>query len=158
MNQPTGHGHEPELSKLPDDVAGRILSFLDPASLLRQRCLNRSFRRVASQSSIWEAICHNFWKDKVHVSRRARHLASTDGMAAYRTALEDAQTRDYVTREELCYDPETQRGTIWSIRFKEAAGRMPLSVARREWCLDDYRRTILKLDAVQEKFTHVAPR
>ncbi|KAL3916863.1 MAG: hypothetical protein SGILL_004985 [Bacillariaceae sp.] len=46
----------------------------------------------------------------------------TDAMAAYRTSIDDANTRDSVTRRELCFNPQTKRGTIWSIRFKEAAG------------------------------------
>jgi hypothetical protein len=115
---------EPGLSKLPDDLAGKILSFLDPASLLRQRCLSRSFQRIASTSSLWEALCENVWKSKVHVSRQAQNLVSTNGMAAYRMAVEDATKRDYMTREEFCYDPVSQLGTIWSIRFKEAAGML----------------------------------
>jgi F-box-like len=113
---------EPELSKLPDDLTGKILSYLDSASLLRQRCLNRSFRRMASDSSLWEALCRTLWKSKVHVSRQARNLVSSNGLAAYRIAMEDAKNRDYITQEEICYDPVSQRGTIWSIRFKEAAG------------------------------------
>lgn len=113
---------EPQLNKLPDDLAGKILSFLDPPSLLRQRFLNRSFRRIASDTVLWQDLCHILWKDKVHVSREARMLSATDGMAAYRMALEDANTRDFITLEEFCYDPEAQQGTIWSLRFKESAG------------------------------------
>jgi hypothetical protein len=113
---------EPELSKIPDDLTLRILSFLDVASLLRQRCLSRSFQRVASNSTLWESLCQTLWKNKVHVSRQARDVMSSNGMVAYRMALEDSTNRDYITQEELCYDPVLQRGTIWSIRFKEAAG------------------------------------
>jgi F-box-like len=112
----------PQLGKLPDDLVAKILSFLDAASLVRQRSLNRSFRRLASDTTLWQGLCYNLWKDKIHVEREARDLVTTDAMAAYRRALEDAQTRDHMTREELCYDPTTHKGTIWSLRFKEAAG------------------------------------
>eukprot|EP00534_Pseudo-nitzschia_fraudulenta_P013311 CAMPEP_0201241772 /NCGR_PEP_ID=MMETSP0852-20130820/35187_1 /ASSEMBLY_ACC=CAM_ASM_000632 /TAXON_ID=183588 /ORGANISM="Pseudo-nitzschia fraudulenta, Strain WWA7" /LENGTH=436 /DNA_ID=CAMNT_0047538155 /DNA_START=138 /DNA_END=1448 /DNA_ORIENTATION=+ len=43
-------------------------------------------------------------------------------MSAYRMSVLDAEKRDHVTREELLYDPDTGKGTVWSFRFKEAAG------------------------------------
>jgi hypothetical protein len=112
-------------TKLPNDIITNIFSFLDAKSLIRQRCLNRSFQQLASQCSLWEGQCHYLWKDKVHVTREARDLmtTNTDALAAYRTSLLDATNRHHVTRDELCYDPQTQRGTIWSIRFKESAGK-----------------------------------
>ncbi|KAG7363245.1 F-box-like protein [Nitzschia inconspicua] len=113
---------EPQLGKLPDDIAIKILSFLDPSSLLCQLRLNRSFHRIASDNTLWESLCRHLWKDKVHVSRQAQALVTSNAMAAYRMAIEDAHTRDYITPEELCYDPETRQYTIWSIRMKEAAG------------------------------------
>jgi hypothetical protein len=111
------------LTKLPHDVICNIFSFLDAKSLLRQRCLNRSLQQIACQSSLWEGQCEYLWKDKVHVLRQAKDLRTTDALAAYRMSLLDARSRHHVTREELCYDPARQKGTIWSIRFKEAAGK-----------------------------------
>jgi len=43
-------------------------------------------------------------------------------MAAYRISLLDGRNRDHLTREELIFDPDTGKGSIWSFRFKEAAG------------------------------------
>ena len=43
-------------------------------------------------------------------------------MAAYRMSLQDARDRNFVLPHELIYDPETETGTVWSFRFKEAAG------------------------------------
>jgi F-box-like len=64
----------PQLGKLPDDLVAKILSFLDAASLVRQRSLNRSFRRLASDTTLWQGLCYNLWKDKIHVEREARDL------------------------------------------------------------------------------------
>jgi hypothetical protein len=119
----TGDSHEGEatLTSLPDDIICNILSCLDVSSLLQSRCLNRSFRTLASQGSAgWENLCKKLWEDKVHVPREAQE--HTDPMAAYRTSVEDARNRDSVRPEELIFDPSTKTGTIWSFRFKESAG------------------------------------
>lgn len=50
-------------------------------------------------------------------------------MKAYRHSIQDAQERQCITLSELCFDPVTQQGTIWSFRFKESAGR--------DWTLAD---------------------
>jgi hypothetical protein len=109
------------LDQLPHDCSSKILSFLDHVSVLRQRRVNRFFRRIASENAIWEPLCRQLWKDKIHVSKEAQDRLPKNAMEAYRLSIKDA-TRDYVTLPELCFNPQTKRGTIWSIRFKEAAG------------------------------------
>lgn len=109
------------LTSLPNEIICNILSCLDVTSLLQSRCLNRSFRTLASQGSAgWENLCHNLWQQKVHVSPEAQE--HTDPMAAYRLSVEDARNRDFVRPEELLFDPATKTGTVWSFRFKESAG------------------------------------
>ena len=112
---------EAQLTRMPDDAICNITSYLDVVSLLRVRLLNRSFRTLASHGAAgWEGLCQTLWKDKVHVSLTA--LGHPDPMAAYRLSVLDARDRDYVTREELVFNPDTRTGTIWSFRFKESAG------------------------------------
>lgn len=109
------------LVSLPDDLLCHVLSYLDVKSLLRSRCLTRSFRTIASKSSAgWENLCQTLWINKVHVPKSARE--HKDAMAAYRLSVEDARNRDYVTPEELLFDPISKTGTVWSFRFKESAG------------------------------------
>ena len=110
------------LDKLPHDCSVKVLAFLDHVSLLRQRCVNRAFGRIASENTVWEPLCQQLWKDKVHVSKQAQETLAKDAMAAYRLSIDDAKTREFGTTQELCFNPDTKRGTIWSIRFKEAAG------------------------------------
>jgi hypothetical protein len=43
-------------------------------------------------------------------------------LTAYKLSLQDSRNRHHVTRQELCYDPDTMTGTVWSFRFKESAG------------------------------------
>lgn len=109
------------LSSLPEELLCNIMSFLDAKSLLETRCLNRSFRTLASQGDAgWDNLCQRLWADKVHVPREARELSNR--MAAYRLSVEDARSRDFLTSEELLFDPITKKGTVWSFRFKESAG------------------------------------
>lgn len=109
------------LVSLPDDLLCQVLSYLDVKSLLQSRCLNQSFRRLASKDSAgWENLCRTLWANKVHVPRSARE--HKDAMAAYRLSVEDARNRDYVKPEELIFDPISKTGTVWSFRFKESAG------------------------------------
>mmetsp|Transcript_22182 Transcript_22182/g.54933 ORF Transcript_22182/g.54933 Transcript_22182/m.54933 type:complete len:405 (-) Transcript_22182:78-1292(-) len=121
------------LSQLPDDVLCNLMSFLDANALCKMRMINKKFKRLASKNSAgWDHLCQSLWKAKIHVSREARQeLQSSSSsskrgdesaMSAYRISLLDSQNRDHVTREELIFDPETGSGTIWSFRFKEAAG------------------------------------
>ena len=127
------------LCDVPDDALCKVMSFLDANSLCKMRCLNRKFQRTASKNSAgWDYLCRNLWKNKIHVSGQAqqellrsstssssaRTRTSDDecAMSAYRISLQDGRNRDHVTREELVFDPDTGNGTIWSFRFKEAAG------------------------------------
>lgn len=114
-------GKKIRLCTLPEEVLCNITSYLDVASLLKVREVNRSYRMLASQKSAgWGNLCHELWKDKVHVCSTA--LQHPDPMAAYRISTLDARTRQYVSRDELIYDPDRRRGTVWSFRFKESAG------------------------------------
>jgi hypothetical protein len=113
---------EVELGSLPDDLVCGITSYLNAESLLTVRLLNTSFRDLASTGAAgWEGLCHYLWKDKVHIPPAAAN--HPDPMAAYRLSFLDSRLRDYITRDELTYDPHTKiGGTIWSFRFKESAG------------------------------------
>ena len=112
---------------LPTDLMCNCLQFLDVTTLLRMRTINTSFRDIASQNEAgWTDLCKRLWKTKIHILKAAkeRNLEDDDSsmMTAYRLALVDGRTRQHVTREEFIYNPETNKGTIWSFRFKEAAG------------------------------------
>ncbi len=114
------HANSPLLN-LPEELLFGITSFLDVRSLLTVRQLNGKFRDLASRNEAgWTALCHDLWKDKVHILDGACH--SVNAMVAYRQSLQDARDRQYLTLDELCYDEATHSGTIWSFRFKEAAG------------------------------------
>lgn len=109
------------LSSLPEDVQCRITGFLDAPSLVRMRAVNRYYRRLASEDPAgWAFLCEYLWRDKIHVGVQARE--EPNRLEAYRLSIEDAIQRQHLTLEELCYNPSTDTGTIWSFRFKEAAG------------------------------------
>lgn len=121
------------LSQLPDDVLCSVMSFLDAKELCKMRMINKKIKRLASKNSAgWDHLCQNLWKTKIYVAREAREelkSSSSSGergdesaMSAYRISLLDGNNRDHITREELIFDPSTGNGTIWSFRFKEAAG------------------------------------
>lgn len=108
---------------LPDEVICSVLSYLDAELLLEMRCLSRSLRVLASKNSAgWSDLCKRLWKDKIHVLPQARQTAEVDSMTAYRLSVQDAKNRNHIEPHELIFNPETQKGTIWSFRFKEAAG------------------------------------
>jgi hypothetical protein len=102
------------------------------------RLLNEKFKGLASKDAAgWDFLCQSLWENKIHVSRdaqeellRSSSTTSNNGigkgdesaMSAYRISLQDGRDRDHLTREELIFDPDTGTGTIWSFRFKEAAG------------------------------------
>ena len=110
------------LLSFPRDVLCAITSFLDMKSLLNMRQLDRSFRTLASTGEAgWTNLCHLLWRGKIHVPRSAR--LHPDPMEAYRMSLVDARQRHHITMEEFTYNPETHQGTVWSFRFKEAAGQ-----------------------------------
>ena len=132
-------GHKAALlCQLPEDVLCKVTSFLDANSLREMRRLNRKFRRSASKNSAgWDYLCRHLWKNKIHVcqqaqeerrhsSNRGSHDESSNkdesAMSAYRIPLLDGRNRDHLTREELIFDPDRGRGSVWSFRFKEAAG------------------------------------
>lgn len=116
-----GNEKEVVLLALPEDVLCKVLSYLDVVSLLQSRCLSRNFRALASRGSAgWENHCTKLWANKVHIAASARE--QTDFMTAYRLSIEDARHRNFISLEELLFDPATRTGTIWSFRFKESAG------------------------------------
>jgi hypothetical protein len=93
-------------------------------------------KELASRNEAgWEGLCYQLWSTKVHVQKPPplALLDSSDSggtppqqdyyyMKAYQSSLEDARDRQEITPDELCYDPETRTGTVWSFRFKESAG------------------------------------
>jgi hypothetical protein len=110
------------LQSLPEEVVCTICSYLNVHTLLDMRCVNRFFRTLASKNSAgWSNLCDDLWKNKIHVSPAARSMVDSK-MTAYRISLQDAQERHHIERHELLFDPDTKTGTIWSFRFKEAAG------------------------------------
>lgn len=104
------------LSTLPDDLLVRITAFLDASSLLQLRVLNRTFQRVCH----WDAQCQALWLDKIHVCPQAQ--AHPNRCLAYRMSKMDAKNRNYMHRNELLFNVETNTGTIWKFRFKKSAG------------------------------------
>lgn len=122
-------------SQLADDVACKVMSFLDARSLCTMRVVNHKLHRLASKNaSGWDQLCLRLWETKVHVSREAQQELKRsprgsgeindyeNAMSAYKLSVLDGANRDHVTREELVFHPLTGKGTIWSFRFKEAAG------------------------------------
>lgn len=114
---------------LPVEVLSQICSFMDVSSLLALRQASKKAKVVASSDDAgWIRHCHRLWKGKVHVLHRARQLLmETKGQqhkafSAYLTSCHDALVRQELTEQDLCYDPTSQSGTIWSFRFKASAG------------------------------------
>ncbi|KAL7564781.1 hypothetical protein ACA910_021044 [Epithemia clementina (nom. ined.)] len=123
------------LAQLPDDLVFQITSFLDAPSLLQMRCLSRKYRQMCSRNEAgWDRLCRKLWDTKIHIAEEALRLSfSTCGcnnngnkndymMKAYRMSIDDARGRQFITVKELCYNPATKQGTVWSFRFKESAG------------------------------------
>lgn len=109
------------LQSLPEDLQCQVISFLDVPSLLQMRLLNHRYRELASRNeSGWTFHCKRLWKDKIHIAREATQ--QQHAMTAYRISLEDAENRQDISMEELCYLVSEQKGTIWSFRFKKSAG------------------------------------
>lgn len=110
---------------LPSEVLSSVMSFMDVPTLSTMRLVNKKSNTIASRDDAgWTAHCHRQWKDKVHVSPKAKELQKQKGrsMEAYMESVRDACERQYVQHSELCYDPVSHSGTVWSFRFKSAAG------------------------------------
>lgn len=121
---------EAELTGLPEDAICNITSFLDARTLLDMRLLNHSFRSLASLPNAgWTNLCNRLWSEKVHVCPSA--LNCQDRMAAYRMSILDAKERDFLSLDELVFNPETNEGTVWSFRFKESAGEVSRELEKK---------------------------
>lgn len=108
---------------LPDDLICKVTSFLDDASLLQVRKCSRYLRDLASRNEAgWEFLCRKLWADKIHVPSVPETVSPCYFMKAYFSSIQDAFERQHLTIDELCYDPESHSGTVWSFRFKESAG------------------------------------
>ena len=122
----TINSDSPGLTKsLPDDLIQKVTSFLDVLSLLQVRACSHTLKDLASQNAAgWEHLCRSLWADKVHVlagmqqpmplpcslpgitnTNLDQEIASDFYMNAYRLSTQDAKHRQYVTMDELCYDP-----------------------------------------------------
>mmetsp|Transcript_1441 Transcript_1441/g.1965 ORF Transcript_1441/g.1965 Transcript_1441/m.1965 type:complete len:444 (+) Transcript_1441:96-1427(+) len=118
-----------DLAQLPDDLLFRITGYLDAPSLLQIRCLNRRYRWLGGRDDAgWNDLTAQLWETKVHIPETALLLSYATSVCndlmlkAYQESILDARERNFIDLKELCYDPTTQRGTVWSFRFKESAG------------------------------------
>ncbi|CAB9528357.1 expressed unknown protein [Seminavis robusta] len=112
-------------SSLPDEVICRITNFLNVRSLLKVRQCCRNWKKLASRNEAgWENLCRKLWARKVHVPTipEQKTLPNDWFFHAYPKSIRDAKERQHLTIDELCYDPDTHTGTVWSFRFKESAG------------------------------------
>lgn len=108
------------LEHLPDHLMCCVTTFLSVADLQAFSKVSRRFRGLASSNEAgWESHCRQLWRKKYHISTEVKENPSR--IEAYLQSIEESR-RQHVTREELIYDPETKKGTIWSFRFKESAG------------------------------------
>ena len=112
------------LDILPDELLCAISCYLDIESLARSRLVNKRFMTVASRDEAgWRGHCETLWATKAHVCKDACALLEKGhSREAFHLAGRDALTRHHVSREELCFDPVTGKGFVWSFRFKAAAG------------------------------------
>ena len=129
-----------KLLDLPEEILTRVTGFLDAPELLRIRLVNQYLASLAARNDAgWKTLCDRLWSDKAHVCSEAWALRNEQHgndnnqrncMEAYRVSLHDATARHYLRlHEEFLYDPVTQQGTVWSFRFKQAAGT--------DWTLSD---------------------
>lgn len=110
------------LVMLPDVIMAKIASFLEVGSLKRARLVNRNFNRILSSDEAgWVNHCHRLWSRRFHAHPEAyQHNTAKD---AYRLSCIDARLRHYIKPEEFIFDPKNATAsTVWSFRFKEAAG------------------------------------
>ena len=136
------------LSSLPEELLYQVGSFLNVSSLNNARlCCRRFNDLLKSDHAGWVENCQRLWRSKALVLPAARQVvnigtinlkdpgfkltSTTDGLLqlstafdAYRLSCIDAKLRQELHRDhELVYDPKTGTGTVWSFRFKQAAGR-----------------------------------
>lgn len=108
------------LSILPEELLLHATSFLDISSLMRFKTLNKQLNIVCAKDNAgWINLCQTLWNKKIFIPVECLNNPS---MASYRASLHDAKTRQHVRYEEFVFDLETDTGTIWSFRFKDAAG------------------------------------
>lgn len=128
------------LGSLPNELLCSIASFLPVSSLKNCLLLNRRYYQLLSSNGAgWEDRCRDLWSRRIHVAPIARELlqhkhvvdmkvtvpnllSTSTAIEAFRMSCRDAQCRQEVTTQELCYDFESSIGTIWNFRFKESAG------------------------------------
>lgn len=117
------------LPNLPDELVMQVGSFLDVRTLKHARYLNRRFRDLFSRDEAgWVQHFHHLWQRKAHIHPVACHLLTgfpkenAFAMKAYRVACFDAAERQEIALDELCFDMQRATGTIFSFRFKQAAG------------------------------------
>jgi hypothetical protein len=109
---------------IPNELVSSISSFLDLESLFQFRLVSKRSRLIASKDeSGWRQVCQSVWSKKAFVLKEARLLyQSREAMRAFQLSIYDAQHRDELRPEELCFDPGTGEGVVWDFRFKETAG------------------------------------
>eukprot|EP00547_Thalassionema_nitzschioides_P007244 CAMPEP_0194221538 /NCGR_PEP_ID=MMETSP0156-20130528/30813_1 /TAXON_ID=33649 /ORGANISM="Thalassionema nitzschioides, Strain L26-B" /LENGTH=226 /DNA_ID=CAMNT_0038951979 /DNA_START=144 /DNA_END=821 /DNA_ORIENTATION=- len=107
-------------AELPQDLLFQVTSFLTAKSLLSITSVNEQFFAICAKDEAgWENLCFQLWKDKIFVDEA---LQKSPYINAYRKTTEEAITRQHIHHHEFCFDPVTEKGTIWNFRFKDAAG------------------------------------
>lgn len=109
---------------LPNEVLSRIFNYLDVPSLVSTIQVSTRFKEIGGLDiSGWDSHCEELWRGKIYVLPSARLLKSVgQSLSAYVTSYQDARFRQEITENELCYEPDSQTGTVWYFRFKDAAG------------------------------------
>jgi len=114
------------LLEMPSEILSSIMGFMDVQTLLNMRFVCKKSKTNASRDDAgWSSHCDRLWKNKVHVSKNARQLHRQQNgqcMKAYGESIRDAHERQHIDDDELCYDPVSHTGTVWSFRFKSTAG------------------------------------
>lgn len=115
---------------LPGDIASYILSFLDVESLCDVGLVSRQARVLSSRDDAgWKMHCQNLWSRKTFVLQEARNVyASCNAMNAYKLSIFDANSREEIRPEELCFDSCRGEGIVWEFRFKKSAGSVWTSI------------------------------
>lgn len=156
LERPPNHTPEEMEYALPDDIMLSVFSFLDVGSLKQMRVVNHRFYDMAGRNEAgWQQQCEQLWRRKAHVCVEAKRLVSLShvhrAMDAYRISCQDGLFRHEITQEELCFDPITGQGTIWSFRFKKSAG--PAWTSFDPWHEGlDARRMVFLADGTVKQF------